>query len=71
MIISEENFCDEIEQLHAHGKLTMFDSIFAICEKYKIDYECVGTIVNRSIQEKLKEEAFDKKLMKRESIPLF
>ena len=71
MIIDPETFCKEVEELHAHNGSTMFDAIFQTCDQYGVDYEMVGPLVNRSIREKLKNEAIEKNLMKAESYSLF
>lgn len=71
MIIDQETFCYEVERLHAHHGMTVFESIFLACEKYNIDYEFVNPLINRSIREKLQVEAVQKNLMRSESHSLF
>ena len=71
MIVDQETFCDEVEKLHAHKGLTMFESIFACCDKFNIDYELVGPLVNRSVREKLEEEAVSRRMMTSSTHSLF
>jgi hypothetical protein len=71
MIIDSDTFCIEVEKLHAHHGMSMFESIFLICERYNIDFEYVGPLVNRSIKEKLECEAIQKNLMKSTQHTLF
>lgn len=71
MIIDPENFCRRVEELHAHNDMSMFESVFAVCDDYGVDYEMVGPLVNRSIREKIKNEAIQLNLMKSDSFTLF
>lgn len=71
MIIESETFCHEVETLYAKNDINMFEAIFIVCDKYNIDYEYVGPLVNRSIKEKLKQDAIKIKLMKSDSYSLF
>jgi len=71
MIIDSETFCIEVEKLYAHHEMSIFESIFLICDRYNIDYEFVGPLVNRSIKEKLEREAIKLNLMESNQYTLF
>lgn len=71
MIINPDTFCKEVEHTHAHENVSMFDSIFRVCDNHGVDYDMVGSLVNRSIREKVKNEAVERNLMKCDTIPLF
>lgn len=71
MIIDPEQFCKEVEHLHAHNEVGMFEAVFSICDNHGVDYEMVGPLVNRSIKEKIKFEAIRMNLLKTDSHTLF
>lgn len=67
MIIDKDEFCEEIEKEYANSlpnEHSIIDVIINICEKYNIDILMIKPLLNRSITERIYNEALKLNMMK-------
>lgn len=64
MIIIKKEFCNFVEEYYASTDTNMIDAVLYSCEKFNIDPEYSGSLINRSIKEKLEIDFIDINLLK-------
>ena len=66
---SAADFSVYIEKRAIEGKQSLMDTIIDHCQKNQIDLEAVPKLITRSLKEKIRGEAEDRKLMERKASP--
>ena len=67
MIVTKQDFCLFIEDGFATNEMSMIDNVLHACDKFNVDPEMVGPLINRSIREKIKREYVKLNYLKEEN----
>ena len=66
-LMNSKKFSLIIEGIVKEKKITYMDAVVSYCEKNDIDPSSIGPLVNKSLKEKIKEEAEKLNLVKKSS----
>jgi len=66
-LMNSKKFSLIIEDIVKEKKITYMDAVISYCEKNDIDPSSIGPLVNKSLKEKIKEEAEKLNLVEKSS----